>query len=65
MAHGTLLVCECGAELSVGTGTARHLGDWWQTALVGFVDPRTDSAPKIFVYMSQYKQRNPILFSRK
>jgi len=29
------------------------------------VDLRTDSALKIFVYTSQYKQRNLILFSRK
>ena len=29
------------------------------------IDPRPNSAPKIFVYMSQCKQRNPILFFQK
>jgi len=45
---------------------ARYLDGKQRSSCINFeVDHRTDPALKTFVYTSRYKQRNPILFSRK
>jgi len=49
-----VLAHERGVGLSVDAGMARYPDDqgdgWRRTALINLVDPRTDSALKIFVY---------------
>ena len=63
-----MLIHQFGASFGIGTGIVMRWKGLAENsahqAPINFVDPRSDSTLKIFVYTLRHKQKNTVLFFR-